>query len=167
MSTKRIPLSLDLQRQTFEREWTYRAINKTDEQDLAILLYSAFRGTIDDEGESFEGAVREIEKTLAGDYGQLLPDCSFVIAQGEFLVSACLISWYEPSISPFVVFTMTRPEFKRQGMARFLLKRSINALIDQGYSQLTLIVTKGNIPAKDLYTSLGFQEFSARESLNR
>lgn len=161
MSTKRIPLSLHLQPQTFDREWSYRTVHERDSQDLAILLYAAFRGTIDDEGESFEGAVREIEKTFAGDYGRLLPDCSFVIVQGEFLSSACLISWYEPSSSPFVVFTMTRPEFKGQEMARFLLKCSINALIDQGYSQLTLIVTDGNKPAQNLYASFGFQELPA------
>jgi ribosomal protein S18 acetylase RimI-like enzyme len=166
MSMKRIPLSLHLQPQAFDREWSYRTVHETDAHDLAILLYSAFRGTIDDEGEAFEGAVREIEKTLAGDYGQLLTDCSFVIAQGEFLVSACLISWYKPTDSPFVVFTMTRPEFKEKGMARFLLKRSINALMDQGYSQLTLIVTRGNEPAQNLYESLGFRELPAHKSLH-
>jgi ribosomal protein S18 acetylase RimI-like enzyme len=56
---------------------------------------------------------------------------------------------------------MTRPEYKGQGMARYLLKRSINALIAQGYSHLELLVTDGNTPAQTLYTSLGFQEIPA------
>ena len=158
---KRVPMSLALTPQTLEREWLCRCIHETDARDLAFLMYSAFRGTIDDEGETFSDAVREIEKTMSGDYGRLMPDCSFVIEQGEFIASACLISWYEPSISPFVVFTMTRPEFKGQGMARFLLKRSINALIDQGHSRLELIVTDGNDPAQELYASLGFQEIQS------
>ncbi|MBU1050837.1 GNAT family N-acetyltransferase, partial [Candidatus Bipolaricaulota bacterium] len=93
---------------------------------------------------------------MAGDYGCLIPECSFVIESGEFISSACLISWYEPVDGPFVVFTMTRPEFKGQGMARFLLQRSINALIERGETQLTLIVTEGNQPAQHLYASLGF-----------
>ena len=155
---KRIPMVLQLKPQTVEREWPSRAVREQDAHDLAILLYAAFRGTIDDEGEPFASAVREIEKALAGDYGRLLLDSSFVIEQGEFLLSACLISWYEPFVSPFVVFTMTRPEHKGQGLARFLLKRSINALVSRGNSQLALIVTDGNDPARNLYTSLGFEE---------
>lgn len=161
MSTKRIPLSLQLTPQTFEHEWPHRTVQAADAHDLAILLYASFRGTIDHEGEPFAGAVREIHKTMTGDYGRLLLDRSFVIEQGDSLASACLISWYAPSDSPFVVFTMTQPEFKGQGMARFLLKRSINALLDTGYSHLTLIVTDGNEPAQNLYSSLGFQEIPA------
>ena len=154
---KRIPLSLHLQPQSYEHKWPCRTIRTSDANDLAILLYAAFRGTIDDEGEPFSAAVDEIKKTMAGDYGRLLTDCSFVIEEGEFLSSACLISWYEPAGNPFVVFTMTRPEAKGQGMARFLLKKSINALITRGDTRLTLIVTDGNGPAQHLYEALGFE----------
>jgi len=158
MQAKRIPMSLHLRPQIASRAWPCRTIRDADRQHLAILMYAAFRGTIDDEGGTFSDAVGEIEKTMTGDYGRLLGDCSFVIPQGEFLASACLISWYEPSATPFVVFTMTRPEHRTQGMARFLLKRSINALITHGHSALTLIVTDGNRPAQSLYKSLGFCE---------
>jgi len=154
---KRIPMTLQLETQAFGRDWAYRPVQAGDTDDLAILLYAAFRGTIDDEGEPFSAAVSEIEKTMSGDYGRLLTDCSFVIAENGFISSACLISWYEPAKSPFVVFTMTHPESKMQGMARFLLKKSINALISRGYTQLTLIVTDGNAPAQHLYASLGFE----------
>jgi len=129
----------------------------SDAENLAILLYSAFRGTIDDESESFTEVQHEINKTLAGDYGRLLMDCSFVIEQGESLASACLISWYEPSAAPFVVFTMTQPTSKGQGMARFLLSQSINTLVKLEHSRLELLVTDGNEPAQKLYASLGFQ----------
>lgn len=154
---KRIPMSLQLTHQTYVRKWPTRAIQAEDASDLAILLYAAFRGTIDDEGEPFTAAVRELDKTMAGDYGRLIPECSFIIKDGEFISSTCLISWYEPVEGPFVVFTMTRPEFKGRGMARFLLKKSINALIERGDRQLTLIVTDGNQPAQQLYSSLGFE----------
>ncbi|MCK5828310.1 GNAT family N-acetyltransferase, partial [Candidatus Bipolaricaulota bacterium] len=154
---KRVPMTLQLETQTIDREWPTRAVQAEDANDLAILLYASFRGTIDDEGEPFSTAVSEIEKTMAGDYGRLLTDCSFVIAENGFISSACLISWYEPAKSPFVVFTMTHPESKMKGMARFLLKKSINALISHGDTQLTLIVTDGNAPAQHLYASLGFE----------
>ncbi len=167
MAAKRIPMSLQLSHQTFDHEWSCRIVQASDAHDLAILLYAAFRGTIDDEGETFADAVREIEKMFAGDYGRLRLACSFIIEQDEFIASACLISWFEPHNAPLVVFTMTRPEHKSQGMARFLLKGSINALMDRGYSQLTLIVTDGNEPAYELYSSLGFQpmvDISSRNS---
>lgn len=161
MSTKRTPMILQLQRQSFACEWPCRVVREADAHDLAILMYSAFRGTIDDEGETFADAVREIEKTLAGDYGKLLLECSFVIEEGEFLSSACLISWFDLHAAPLVVFSMTRLEHKGRGMARFLLQQSINTLLDRGHTQLTLIVTDGNKPAQNLYGSLGFQELSA------
>ena len=157
---KRIPMSLNLQHPSFEHAWPCRTVRLSDANDLAILLHAAFRGTIDDEGDPFSAAVREIEKTMSGDYGRLIADCSFIIEDGDFISAACLISWYEPVEGPFVVFTMTRPESKGQGMARFLLKKSINALIPRGDRQLKLIVTDGNQPAQSLYTSLGFREFS-------
>lgn len=121
-----------------------------------MLLYAAFRGTVDDEGETLDDARQEIAKTFAGSYGRLLPDASFVIEQDDVLASACLISWYEGMDAPFVVFTMTRPEFKRLGMAQVLLRTSMNTLLDAGYDRLTLIVTRKNEPAMSLYTRLGF-----------
>jgi len=135
-----------------------RRVLPTDKEALAILLFAAYRGTMDDEGDSFADALTEIEKTWAGDYGRFLPTCSFVREEGEFLVSACLISYFEPHGAPLVVFLMTRPEAKRRGLARELLERSMRALAEDGYSRLTLLVTAGNEPAERLYASLGFSE---------
>ena len=154
---KRIPMVLQLARQPVAHDYTYRPVQRSDAENLAILLYSAFRGTIDDEGKSFTEAQREIDKTFAGDYGRLLFDSSFVIEQDGSLASACLISWYEPSAAPFVVFTMTQPTSKGEGMARFLLTQSINTLFKQEHTRLELLVTEGNEPAQNLYASLGFQ----------
>ena len=132
-------------------------MRESDREDLAILLYATFRGTIDDEGETFADALAEIDRTFAGDYGELLFDCSFVIERGEFLASACLIGRSDPHDAPLVVFSMTRPDAQRQGLARLLLRRSIDALVDRGHKRLTLIVTEGNAPAEHLYASLGFR----------
>jgi ribosomal protein S18 acetylase RimI-like enzyme len=150
-------MRLALTRQTFERSFASRTVTERDKEDLAILLYAAFRGTVDDEGETFVDALAEIEKTFAGDYGRLLSDCSFVVKDGEFLSAACLITWFDLHDAPLVAFSMTRPGAQRKGMARFLLKKSINALFDEGYERLTLIVTRENEPAFQLYDSLGFR----------
>ena len=149
-------MEVRLTAQEDEASWSYRPVRSSDREDLAILLYAAFRGTIDDEGESFGDATAEIDHVLAGGYGKLLSDCSFVIEQGEFLAAACLIG-ASGSGTPLVLFSMTRAEAQRRGMARFLLRRSINALLHNGYDRLTLIVTDGNLPAERLYRSLGFR----------
>jgi ribosomal protein S18 acetylase RimI-like enzyme len=156
-TTKRVPMELELTRREDIASWESRTLRPSDREGLAILLYAAFRGTIDDEGETFADAVAEIDRTFAGGYGDLLFDCSFVIERGEFLASACLIGQSDPKAAPLVVFSMTRPEAQRQGLARFLLRRAINALVDRGHDRLRLIVTEGNAPAQRLYASLGFR----------
>ena len=153
----RIPMELQLTRQEPSTSCVCRTVRESDREDLAILLYAAFRGTIDDEGETFSDALSEIDRTFTGDYGDLLLDCSFVIEHGEFLASACLIGQSGPDDVPLVVFSMTRPDTQRRGLARFLLQQSIDALLDRGHERLTLIVTEGNTPAQRLYTSLGFR----------
>ncbi len=161
-SPRRVPMGVRLQRHAPGTQWATRKAQKTDAQDLALLLYAAFHGTVDDEGDTLADAQQEIDKTFSGAYGRWMPDCSFVIEQDDVLASACLVSWYAPTESPFVVFTMTRPEFKRRGMARVLLQASMNALLDAGYDRLSLIVTGGNRPAMKLYAGLGFRPVQER-----
>jgi len=163
VTRRRIPLAVRLERRDdvpAERPGgpTPRAVRPDDREALAVLLYAAYRGAIDDEGETFADAVTEIEKTWQGAYGRFLPGCSFVLQEGEFLSSACLVSFFAPHDAPLVVFLMTRPEHKRRGLARLVLERSMNALLSEGYERITLVVTDGNEPAQRLYTSLGFTE---------
>ncbi len=158
---KRVAMELRLTRQEIGASWPCRTVRPSDREDLAILLYAAFRGTIDDEGETFADALAEIDRTLDGDYGDPLFDCSFVVERGEFLASACLIGHPEPDGVPLVVFSMTRPNAQREGLARYLIQRSIDALLDRGHTRLRLIVSEGNVPARSLYASLGFRPIAA------
>jgi ribosomal protein S18 acetylase RimI-like enzyme len=156
MMRKRIPMEASLRHQSLPASFRARTVRSEDKDSLAILLLAAYRGSADDEGESFADARSEIEKTWNGDYGRFLPGCSFVVEEGEFLASACLVSYFEPHGAPLVVFLMTRPEAKRRGLARRLLQHAMNALLREGYGRLTLVVTLGNEPAQRLYDSLGF-----------
>jgi len=155
---RRIPMEIRLTRLSVDRKVPRRTVREGDREDLAILLYAAYRGTVDDDGETFADALAEIDKVFAGENGTFLPDCSFVIQEGEFLASASLITWWEPHNAPLVAFTMTRPDARGRGLARSLLKESMNALLDRGDDRLTLIVTDGNEPAQALYRTLGFRE---------
>ena len=167
MTRRRVPMELRLTKPPRGESRAFRAVRPSDREDLAILLYAAFRGTVDDEGETFADALAEIDRTFAGGYGALLCDCSFVAEQGGFLLSACLIGLSEPGPVPLVVFSMTRPDARRRGWARFLLQRAIDALVDRGHRRLRLIVTEGNEPAQLLYASLGFVPIGSAEPRTR
>ncbi|MDD5263806.1 MAG: GNAT family N-acetyltransferase [Candidatus Bipolaricaulis sp.] len=156
MTRRRIPMEAALVRRTSPGSVVSRVVSPSDKEALAILLFAAYRGTIDDEGDSFADALVEIEKTFRGDYGRFLSECSFAVEEGEFLASACLVTFFDPHGAPLVVFLMTRPEAKRRGLARHVLERSMNALLEAGYERLTLVVTDGNEPAQSLYRRLGF-----------
>lgn len=161
MSLRRIPMELRLQPQTSPRDPPIRTARNDDKEDLAILLYAAYRGTIDDDGGTFADAASEIDALFGGTYGRFLSNCSFVIEQGEYIASASLITWWEPHNAPLVAFTMTRPESQGRGLARDLLQASMRALFNHGYDRLTLVVTDGNAPAQKLYTSLGFRPITS------
>jgi len=163
MAPRRIPMAIRLTRLPAGERAIGRNPRNDEKDDLAILLYAAYRGTIDDEGGTFADARAEIDRLFDGAYGRFLGDCSFVIEEGEFLASASLVTWWAPHDAPLVAFTMTRPEAQGRGLARSLLTKSMNALCDAGYDRLTLIVTDGNAPAQRLYRSLGFRTLPSPE----
>src|SRR5262249_6929401 len=61
-----------------------RPVTADDIPALAQLVLDAYAGTIDDEGETLDEALRAIHDTFAGTStsGRLLPMCSFVIEEG-------------------------------------------------------------------------------------
>src|ERR1039458_5564987 len=87
-----------------------------DVHQLASLMYSAYRGTVDDEGESEADALVEVQKTFAGAYGSFVPSCSAVVERGGRLLSATLVTRWQDR--PFVAFSMTEPSSKGTGLAR-------------------------------------------------
>lgn len=132
-----------------------RSPRDADRPALGALMYRAYRGTIDDEGETPAQALAEVHKTWSGAYGRFDLAASSVVERDGVLASATLIThWQE---RPFVAFTMTDPRFGRQGLARATLLRSLHRLQDGGAHELRLVVTWANDAARTLYESLGFR----------
>lgn len=125
-----------------------------DRAQLAALMYEAYHGTIDDGGESLEYAASEVEKLFAGDYGIFNREVSEVILREGRIVAASLVTTYEGL--PLLAFSMTVPDWKRQGLARAGLVRTLWRLKRAGLPTIQLAVTQGNTPAENLYASLGF-----------
>lgn len=132
-----------------------RPLGPDDVELLADLMMSAYVGTIDYEGETRAQALAEVRDTLAGGKGPFDWQASCVVVRDDVLASATLvISWRG---EPFVCFSMTSARFKRRGLARACLRRSMHELASRGQTRLRLLVTRANQPAVDLYKGLGFE----------
>ena len=127
---------------------------EADVPALARLMLTAYRGSIDDEGETEADALVEVRKTFAGEYGAFVPGCSKLVVEGREALHATLITRWEDR--PFLAFSMTAPEAKRKGLARACLIAAMQDLHGQGERELRLVVTLANLPARSLYESLGF-----------
>lgn len=131
-----------------------RAVLASDREPLARLMLAAYRGESDDDNNTLEDAHEEIRKTFAGEYGEFLPETSVIIERDGDIATATLITRFEEL--PYVCFTMTAPQFKRQGLARASLLASIQNLQNAQETVLRLMVTSSNTPALRLYEHLGF-----------
>ena len=138
-----------------------RPLQAGDAEALAVLMYSAYRDTVDDGGETMDVAHREVEKLLRGDFGQLDAPVSVVVERDARIASATIVTRDRTSYATgeaFIAFSMTAPEWKRQGLARWALRHVIGLLRMRGEPRVHLLVTCLNTPAVRLYESLGFVE---------
>jgi ribosomal protein S18 acetylase RimI-like enzyme len=148
-------MRLALTVQTPTGSWRSRSIRAADAEAIGALMLAAYRGTVDDEGESESDAVAEVERTMDGEYGLFLPDCSFVVEHDEGrLVGVSMVTMLESD--PVIAYVMVHPGIRRRGLGTFLMVSSGNALVTAGYTQVDLFVTDANQPAVSLYRKLGF-----------
>ena len=144
-----------LVQQAVSNEWPSRTVGPGDTRDLGALMLAAYRGTVDDEGETEDDAVGEVERTIDGEYGTFLFGCSLVIEHGSRAIGASMVTFFESR--PFLAYLVVRPEMKRRGIGAWLVGTSGNALLSGGHSTLDLFVTEANEPAVNLYRKLGFE----------
>jgi GNAT superfamily N-acetyltransferase len=135
-----------------------RAPTPADQAALAELMLAAYRGTVDDEGETLEDAMVVMQQWADGDFGQPMWAVSEVVerhAEGHSpLVAATLVTLWQDL--PLVAFVMTHPAWQRQGLARAGLQRAMQRLSAGDETVLRLVVTASNAPAMALYEQLGF-----------
>ncbi|MGH2683059.1 MAG: GNAT family N-acetyltransferase [Actinomycetota bacterium] len=133
-----------------------RGVRPDDAEALGRLMYEAYQGTVDYEGETREESIGEVHSAIGGKYGEFLSACSFLIEESSQPACATLVTLWEGR--PLLAFVMTRPDQSRLGMATHLVQRTINALLDQGYEELELFVTRTNEAAIRIYERLGFRD---------
>lgn len=130
-----------------------RPVTREDSRHVGVLLHRAYRGTVDDDGETELDARREAADTFAGKYGDVSWTASLVAEIDTVVASSSLITLWRAM--PLLAFSVTLPQYQNNGLGGHLISRSAELLRDEGYRELRLVVTRAN-PAITLYRRLGF-----------
>lgn len=119
-------------------------------------MFDAYQGTIDYDGESLEDSKAEIKRVFDGEYGDFLPEHSWLCVEQERLLGACLMAFWQVRQVPLIVYILTAARAKGQGLARVVLDRSLQSLQKAGYRDVHAFITEGNTPSERLHRSAGF-----------
>lgn len=130
-------------------------LHEVPEAALAALMLDAYRGTLDDEGETIEEALEEIRATLAGQYGPVIAEASGAVSEDGELASALIATLLKGA--PFVAYVFTRPVSQGRGHATALLHRAAAAARTLGHPHIDLTVTVGS-QGERLYERLGYRD---------
>lgn len=134
-------------------EGVVRHPTEGDAEGLARLMLDAYRGTIDDDGETIVEAREEVVRYLAG---KPLLEHSWLRPEDDDPVSACLVAWSTREC-PMVSYVMTAPAWKSRGLASTLLALSVLSLADAGHDEVRCWITEGNVPSETVFGRAGFR----------
>lgn len=126
----------------------------SDGMAYGALLYYAYHGTVDDDGEVLQDGFDIGPGLLAEARENLVRPCSAGIWRAGQLVAAVLTITLNDDhwIDPIIV----HPDYKRQGLGTHLMLWASSALHTMGVERLRLAVTDTNKAALALYHKLGY-----------
>lgn len=82
-------------------------------------------------------------------------------------IGAAVITQRRGSTNTWTIGTVgVLPEFRRRGLARQLLKKTLDDVRQRGGKHIVLDVIDKNVPAYSLYRSLGFEHYSSQVEFN-
>jgi ribosomal protein S18 acetylase RimI-like enzyme len=127
-----------------------------DSAALGELMWSAYRGTIDDEYTVEADALADAESTLAGVWGPVIWQASVSAATaGQLVAATILVRDTKHESTPLLAFALTMPACQGHGLGGWLIRESVARLAAMGESEVHLAVTRGNL-AQRLYERIGF-----------
>ena len=133
----------------YERVDDVVALDDADRDGLAQLMLDAYRGSVDDEGETFADACDAVDAMLT----HCLRDHSFVLKRDDTPIAMSLVIHLEGTyyIDPVAVAA----PYKGAGLGRRLVAASLASLGDVGATEVGASITDGNEPSERLFASLG------------
>ena len=145
-----------------DNELELSPVQAADAPSLAELMLDAYRGTMDDDGETYDDALAEIQAYLNGERGGspwlTMSRQAFVNPR---LVGACLVAEWSERQLPIIAYVLTRAEWKRHGIGRQVLSSALKVMREKGFSEVRAVITEGNEPSEKLFRQLGFQKIVA------
>jgi predicted N-acetyltransferase YhbS len=117
---------------------------------LAALLLDAYRGSVDDEGETQREAVEAMSDFLE----MHIPEYSVVVRDGadyvafSFVVLVNGVHYIDPVV--------TAARRKRQGLGSLAVSLCLDRLRAGGVREVGAVITDGNKPSERLFATLGF-----------
>lgn len=145
----------------------WRRCDAGEEAALGALYFAAYEPGVACATEA--EAVADVRASFGGEYGELWPAGSWVVAHGGEPVAAIFTVWRAPwpdvPACPFVIELFTAREQRRRGLARALVARALAAAEAAGEAGLGLRVDGENGAARALYRSLGFVTWRPGEAV--
>ncbi|UCC79312.1 MAG: GNAT family N-acetyltransferase [Candidatus Zixiibacteriota bacterium] len=139
------------------------ASSPTYESQLAVLWFEAYPPEI---ATDIDCAKQEIRDMFAGEYGGFWPEASPIILFNKELVAGiCTVvkaPWEKTPTCPFIIDLMVHPDYRRKGLAAFLIQQTAKTVLRDGKTHVALRVQVDNRAAITLYRKLGFVDWDGR-----
>lgn len=124
-------------------------------QYFAQHFLEAFKGTIDDEGETLTDWLIEVKEAFQGKYGPIMEEHSFYIKKEGKIIASTVVALFRGI--PLVIYVAVDPRDRGRGLGKNLLRKMLDSFCDSMYQEVYLVVTPGNMPAEIIYEQLGFE----------
>ncbi|WP_424412002.1 N-acetyltransferase family protein [Paenisporosarcina sp.] len=147
-------MTCKLEEQLFSATYLLKSITQQDITKVAATMLEAYEGTVDQQEETLQEAILEVEKIINDGYGPFIAEASYWIEMNDEAAAViCINLWNK---KPLITEIYTGKKFLHQGMASTLIRASMDRLTRMGYDELALNVTAENSNALQLYEKLGF-----------
>ena len=132
-------------------EGSFRPVEDRDRAALAVVLLDAYRGTIDDEGET------EVEARAAIDYYLrcLIREHSVVVSDADSLIAMSFV--VVVGTTHYIDPVATASSRKGRGFGRAAVEASLGSLSAAGVGEVGAVITDGNTASQRLFEGLGFE----------
>jgi hypothetical protein len=122
-----------------------------DRGALAQLLLDAYRGTVDDEGETIAEALEATDRYLQ----RIVPEYSLVLERGDALLAMAFTVVVRGT--HYIDPVATASAVKRTGVGAGAASAVLALLRDGGIMEVGAVITEGNVASERLFLGLGFE----------
>jgi len=137
--------------------YSIEPLHEKDKSCLAELYYASYQQTTT---KNLADTEAEIERDFRNEFGILDFFASFLIFYNNIAVAAILVveqaPWEDTPSCPFITQVMVHPDYRKLGLAQYLVQKSANVLSKKGARSVALRVMSDNTKACNLYRKCGF-----------